>query len=70
VCRYTWKHNSVSKIGRLFSINQNNIELHCDITGYMSPSVITGEQRRPDIVVMDKQRRRSWLFVLELTVGF
>ena len=28
----------------------NNIELYCDITGYMSPSIITGEQKRPDIV--------------------
>ncbi len=34
----------------------------------MSPSIITGDQRRPDIVVIDKQR--SWLFVLELSVGF
>ena len=46
----------------------NNIELYCDITGYMSPCIITGEQKRPDIVVIDKQR--SWVFVLELTVGF
>ncbi|CAB4039975.1 Hypothetical predicted protein, partial [Paramuricea clavata] len=34
----------------------------------MSPSIITGEQKRPNIVVIDKQR--SWVFVLELTVGF
>ena len=34
----------------------------------MSPSVITGEQKRPDIVVIDKQR--SCILVLELTVGF
>ena len=36
----------------------------------MSPSIIrpTGEQKRPDIVIIDKQR--SWVFVLELTVGF
>jgi hypothetical protein len=34
----------------------------------MSPCIITGEQKRPDIVVIDKQR--SWVFVLELTVGF
>jgi hypothetical protein len=45
----------------------NNIELYCDITGYMSPSIISGEQKRPGIVVIDKQR--SWVFVLELTVG-
>ena len=34
----------------------------------MSPCIITGEQKRPDIVIIDKQR--SWVFVLELTVGF
>jgi hypothetical protein len=67
--RYTWRHNSVLKIiaDYLLSIT-NNIELNCDITGYTSPSIITGEQKRPDIVVIDKQR--SWVFVLELTVGF
>ena len=67
--RYTWRHNSVLKIiaDYLLSIT-NNIELYCDITGYMSPCIITGEQKRPDIVVIDKQR--SWVFVLELTVGF
>ena len=67
--RYTWRHISVLKIiaDYLLSIT-NNIELYCDITGYMSPCIITGEQKRPDIVVIDKQR--SWVFVLELTVGF
>jgi hypothetical protein len=34
----------------------------------MSPSIITVEQKRPDIVVIGKQR--GWVFVLELTVGF
>ncbi len=66
---YTWRHNSVLKIiaDYLLSVT-NNIKLYCDITGYMSPSIITGERKRPDIVVIDKQR--SWVFVLELTVGF
>ena len=66
---YTWRYNSVLKIiaDYLQSVT-NNIELYCDITGYMSPSVIAGEQNRPDIVVIDKQR--SWVFVLELTVSF
>ena len=67
--RYTWRHNSVLKIIADYLVSvTNNIELYCDITGYMSPSIITGEQKRPDIVVIDKQR--SWVFVLELTVGF
>ena len=44
--RYTWRHNSVLKIiaDYLLSIT-NNIELYCDITRYMSPSIITGEQK-------------------------
>ena len=67
--RYTWRHNSVLKIIADYLVSvSNNIELYCDITGYMSPSIITGEQKRPDIVVIDKQR--SCVFVLELTVGF
>ena len=47
---------------------KNNIELCCDFTGYMSPSINTGAQRRPDIVAIDKQRSR--VFVVELTIGF
>ncbi len=68
--RYTWRHNSVLKIIADYLVSvSNNIELYCDITGYMSPSIITGEQKRPDIVVIDKQRS-CMVFVLELTVGF
>ena len=44
-----------------------NIKIHCDIEGYMNPSVITSEENRPDIIATENE---STIFVLELTVGF
>ena len=63
--RYTWIHNSVLKIiaDYLLSIT-NNIELYCDITGYMSPSIISGEQKRPDT------RYRGYRQTTELGICF
>ena len=43
------------------------IELFCDIEGHQSPSIITGEAERPDLVV---RRDGNKLLMLELTVGF
>ena len=37
-----------------------------DIPGFELPSVITGEERRPDIVIRDTNK----LYIIELTVGF
>ena len=36
-----------------------------DIPGFELPSVITGEERRPDIIIRDKNK----LYMIELTVG-
>ncbi len=30
----------------------NNIGLYCNVTGFIIPSIMAGEQRRPDIVVI------------------
>lgn len=66
--RYTWRRDSVLKIiadpGDFLTSVTNNIDLYSGATGYMTP-IITGNQRRPDIVVIDKRRTE-----LELTVGF
>ena len=44
-----------------------HIKIHCDIEGYMNPSVITSEENRPDIIATENE---STIFVLELTVCF
>ena len=42
-------------------------ELYTDVTNFSSPSIITGEEMRPDLLlILD----RSKMFVVELTIGF
>ena len=42
-------------------------ELDADVTNFSSPSIITGEGMRPDLlIILD----RSKMFVVELTIGF
>ena len=40
--------------------------MYADIPGFLSPSVITGEDHRPDVVI----KHENDLWILELTVGF
>ena len=47
---------------------QKDINLFCDIDGYKSPSIITGDQLRPDIVITDASS--DSIFVVELNAGF
>ena len=42
------------------------IEIYSDLDDYRSPSIITGELLRPDLLIISK----GVLYVLELTVGF
>ena len=47
---------------------RKDINLLCDIDGYKSLSIITGDQLRPDMVITDASS--DSIFVVELTVGF
>ena len=65
--RYTWRHNSV-----LLAIAKSLSSLqHCtlftDLPSFASPSLITGESLRPDLVLISQDKT---LYLLELTVGF
>ena len=42
------------------------VEIYSDLDDYRSPSIITGELLRPDLLIISK----GVLYVLELTVGF
>ena len=64
--RFNWRHDSVLlNIANLLRSKTNN-SVHCDIDGYASPSILTGDRKRPDIVV----KHGNDLSILELTVGF
>ena len=65
--RYNWCHDSILKnlVTYLKSIC-GNLKYYADIPGFESPSVITGEERRPDIVICNTNK----LYIIELTVRF
>ena len=64
---YNWSHDSISKnlVTYLKSIC-GNLKYYVDIPGFESPSVITGEERRPDIVICNTNK----LYIMEFTAGF
>ena len=65
--RYTWRHNSVLLfLAKTFS-SFSDCLLYADLPSFLSPSVITGDSLRPDLVFISKN---SILYKLELTVGF
>ena len=65
--RYNWRHDSILKnLVTYFKSIRGNLKYYVDIPGSEPPSVITGVERRPDIVIRDKNK----LYIIELTVGF
>ena len=65
--RFTWRHDSVLNFiaSILKSVNHSN--LYADLPGYISPSVITGDELRPDLLITLENK---CIYILELTVGF
>ena len=64
--RYTWRHDSVlNYIAKSLSALQG-CQLFADLDAWMSPCTITGQDHRPDLLVV----KGSKLYVLELTVDF
>ena len=65
--RYTWRHNSVLlHIARTLSSVANS-SLYTDIPTFPSPSLITGDSLRPDLVLV---LNNASVYVMEFTVGF
>jgi len=64
--RYNWRHDSfLSNLSSIIPRN-SSISFFCDIPGFTSPSLITGERYRPDMII----KKGNILWVLELTIGF
>ena len=65
--RFTWRHDSVLNLiaSTLKSLNYSN--LYVDLPGYLSPSVITGDTLRPDLVLTIENK---CIYILKLTIGF
>ena len=64
---YTWWHNSVLNfLATSFKVVKGS-SLFADIPGFPSPSIITGDNLRPDLLLKTKD---TCLYSLELTIGF
>ena len=65
--RYTWRHNSVLLfLANTFSF-LNQISVYADLPSFMSPSLITGDSIRPDLLLLTGNKV---LYILEVTLGF
>ena len=64
--RYNFRHNSVllNLVNSIKSVDSRTI--YADINGYSNPSIVTGDEYRPDLVVTDRDR----IIVFELSIGF
>ena len=64
--RFTWRHDSVLNFiaSNLTSVQRS--KLYVDLPGFITPSVITGDELRPDLVFEIENN----LYILELTVGY
>ena len=65
--RYTWHHNSaLNFLAQSLKAIPNSF-FYAYLSGYLSPSIVTGDSFRPDLLLVTSDHR---LFILELTVGY
>ena len=66
--RWNWRHDSILLNISRFMMKIPGVTVYCDIesSDFHTPSVITGNEKRPDIVIM----KEKLCMILELTVGF
>ena len=67
--RFTWRHDSILNFiaKSLQPVINVDCSLYADVDGFLNPSIITGENYRPDLLFLIQSK---CLYVLELTVGF
>ena len=65
--RFTWRHNSILNFLASNRQSINGVNLFVDLPNYKSPSIITGNPHRPDLLLLTSE---DYLYIVELTVGF
>ena len=65
--RYTWRHDSVLNFLASTLTGVQSSRLLVDLPGFTNPSVLTGNNLRPDLLLAIENR---CLYILELTVGY
>ena len=64
---FTWRQDSVLQFNAQSLRAKHGIKLFSDLIGYLSPSIITGDTFRPDLLLILPS---NCLYILELTVGY
>ena len=63
---YNYRHDSVL-LNIVKSIKGSEVRrIYADIEGYISPSIISGEDKCPDIIMVERDN----VYIFELTIGF
>ena len=65
--RYTWRHDSILNFQALSFQSLGDSIIYADLPGFINPSAITGDNLRPDLLLVLPNK---CLYILELTVGF
>ena len=64
---YTWRHNSALQILANYFRASTGASLYVDLPCFPSPFIMTGDNYRPDLVLVLPDNN---IYILELTVGF
>ena len=65
--RYTWRHDSILNfLGLSFQSVRDSV-IYADLPGFINPSAITGDNLRPDLLLVLPNK---CIYILELTLGF
>ena len=65
--RYTWRHDSVLNFIANTLSALPSCSIYADLPAFLSPSLVTGDSLRPDLLLITKN---NTLHILELTIGF
>ena len=65
--RFTWRHDSVLNFIESILKYVDHSNLYADLPGHISPSFLTGDELRPDLLITLENK---CIYILELTVGF
>ena len=65
--RFTWRHDSVLNLIVSALLSVQHCDLYADLPDHVSPSVVTGDKLRPDLLITLENK---CIYVLELTIGF
>ena len=65
--RFTWRHDSILNFLTKTLSGLDDCKLFADLPGFESPSIVTGDEYRPDLLLFTTA---NYLYIVELTVGF